>query len=138
MNAYVNISRELKLSFGKHPVFKILLPLDVVFLLGGFAIMVLSSILGISLGSFIESLAYWAFILGLLLAYANFNQTYLYTGLLGYGVIKLLYVIINLIFVKYRFLSWSSLFAAIIFGGLGYLALKHSMEPDTTKMNINR
>lgn len=133
MNAYVNISSELKSFFGKHPIFKILLPLDVVLLFGGLIVILLSSIFAINLGSFIVSLAYWAFILGLLLAYANFNQTYLYIGLLGYGAIKLLQVIINLIFDKYRFLNWSSLFAAIIFGGLGYLALKHDVGTGTKK-----
>ncbi|HBQ63416.1 MAG TPA: hypothetical protein DD727_00515, partial [Clostridiales bacterium] len=106
---------------------RILLPLDVILLLGGLAVVVIQSILKINLGGFVSALGYWAFILGLLLSYANFHQLFLYIGLLGYGAIHLLIFLISLIFASYRYFSWGALFATAVYGGLGYLAYKKSI-----------
>ena len=126
MNSFRNISNELKVWLGANPLFNILLPLDIILLFAGLAVMVLQSIFKVNMGGLISSLAYWAFILGLLLTYVNFHLLYLYIGLFGYSAFQMLYFIISLIFIKFRFFSWSSLFAAAIYGGLGYLVFKYS------------
>jgi len=71
VNAYTNISKELLSLFSKNKYFRVLLPLDIVFLFAGLVIILFDSILGINMGSFLYDLAYWSFILGLLLVYAN-------------------------------------------------------------------
>ena len=72
-------------------------------------------------GNLFSSVAYWGFLLGLLLAYANFHQQFLYAGFLLYGFFQLI------LFIKYiRFFNISYLINAFIFGGLGYLIFKHN------------
>lgn len=125
MNAYTNISNELQSLFGKNRFFRVLLPLDLVFLFAGLIIILFDNIFGINMGGFIYALAYWAFILGLLLVYANKKERLLYIGLLGYGAINLLNFLINLF--RIGFFSWSLIFNTAIFGGLGYLVLRRSL-----------
>lgn len=123
MNTYTNVSNELKAYFSNNSIFKILLPIDMIFLFGGLAIMVLSGIFGINFGGLIGSIAYWAFILGLLLTFANSRELFLYSGLLGYGALNLIELLLYLIRAGHYF-SWGNLFAAAIFGGLGYLVFQ--------------
>lgn len=123
MNTYTNISNELKAFFSNNSIFKILLPIDMVFLFGGLAIMVLSGIFGINFGSLIGSIAYWAFILGLLLTFANGRDMFLYSGLLGYGALNIIQFLLYLVKAGHYF-SWGSLFGAAIFGGLGVLVFQ--------------
>ena len=124
MNTYSNISGELKAFFANNSIFKILLPIDMVFLFGGLAIMILTNIFGINFGAFIYSVAYWAFILGLVLTYANMNEQFLYIGLLGYAALNAVNLIITLI--KYGYFSWSYIVPIFIFGFLGYLVFKRT------------
>jgi hypothetical protein len=125
LNAYTNISKELLSLFSKNKYFRVLLPLDIVFLFAGLVIILFDSILGINMGGFLYNLAYWIFILGLLLVYANRKEKLLYIGLLGYGAINLLNFMINLI--GTGVFSWGLIFNAAIFGGLGYLVLRRSL-----------
>jgi hypothetical protein len=126
MNTYYNISGELKAYFSNNSIFKILLPIDMVFLFAGLAIILLSGVFGIYLGDFISGLAFWSFILGLLLTYANLHQQFLYIGLFGYGVINLFWLLRDIF--KYHNFGWSSLFYAIVFAGLGFLVFKRSIS----------
>ncbi len=125
VSAYKNISGELKNLFSSNRFFRVLLPLDLVFLFAGLIIILFDSIFGINMGGFINTLAYWAFILGLLLVYANMKEKLLYIGLLGYGAINLLNFLINLFSIG--FFSWDLIFNTAIFGGLGYLVLRRSI-----------
>lgn len=126
MNTYNNISSELKAYFSNNPIFKILLPIDMVFLFAGLAILLLGGVFGINFGSFIYGLAFWAFILGLILTYANMHQQFLYIGLFGYAAINLIELIFGLF--KYGNFYWGDLFYVLVFGGLGYLAFKHAVS----------
>ena len=126
MNTYSNISGELRAFFSSNRVFKILLPIDMILLFAGLAILFVDYFNIINFGGLIYSLAYWAFLLGLLLAYANLKEQFLYIGLLGYGAINALHLIITL-FKAYHIFSWSSLINALIYGGLGYLVLKRTI-----------
>jgi hypothetical protein len=123
MNTYVNISRELKSYFSNNFIFKLLLPIDMVLMFAGLVVMVIVEILGIRLGSFINALAFWAFIIGALLTYANMHRLYLYCGLFAYAAINL----INLIAFIFRFkiFSWETLFATAVSALLGYITFKH-------------
>ncbi len=123
MNTYANISRELKAWFSTNSIFKILLPIDMVLLFAGLIILFLDYILGINFGSLLISLIFWIFIAGLLLAYANRHDMYLYIGLFGYAAIQLILLIISLF---KGYFNWYSLFYAAVFAWLGYVALKNA------------
>ncbi len=127
MNTYSNISSELRAFFSTNKIFKILLPIDMVLLFAGLAIILLSYIFGINFGGLIIALSYWVFILGLLLTYANLKEQFLYIGLLGYAAIQVISIIIGL-FGYGHYFSFSSLLAALVFGGLGYLVLKKTLS----------
>jgi hypothetical protein len=127
LNTYKNISDELRAFFSNHSFFKVLLPIDMLLIFVCLGFMVLGNF--VSLGIF-STFFYWGFILGLLLAYANFHEQFLYMGLLGYGALNLIEFIVQVfraIFIKYASLySLGNLVAAFIFGGLGYLVLKNA------------
>ena len=126
-NPYTNISSELKTCFGSNSIFKILLPIDMVFLFGGLAIMVLNGISRNIFGDLIYSISCCAFILGLLLAYANMHKQFLYVGLLGYGAMNAIEFIITLLKptnLRQQGHIWSYLICTLIFGYLGYLVFK--------------
>jgi len=135
VNTYSNISGELRAFFSTNKFFRILLPIDMVLLFAGLVILILGSIFSINFGAIISSLAYWAFILGLLLTYANMKEQFLYIGLLGYGAMCVLSLIITL-FRYGHYFSWGSLFSALIFGGLGYLVLKRTLT-GSSNTNVN-
>ncbi len=134
MNAYQNISNELRSFFSNNKIFKLLLSLDIIIMFVGLALVFLSGTLGISIGSFLSGIAYWAFILGLLLTYASMKEQFLYIGLLGYGAVKLVDVLVAIIG-RYHYLDWGSLYRLVIFGGLGYLVLRKTMvSPSSTNV----
>ena len=134
MNAYQNISNELRGFFSTNKIFKLLLPLDIIIMFVGLALVFLSGTLGIYIGSILSGLIYWAFILGLLLTYANMKEQFLYIGLLGYGAVKLVDVLVAIIG-RYHYLDWGSLYRLVIFGGLGYLVLRKTMvTPSSTNV----
>ncbi|MGE5327981.1 MAG: hypothetical protein ACM3KR_00535 [Deltaproteobacteria bacterium] len=124
MNTYENISAELKAYFSNHSIFKILLPLDMVLVFGGVGLQIISEF--INLGSLVNGLAYWGFILGLLLAYANRHEKVLYIGFFAYAGLEAWDIITNL---KYLSSYFSTLITGLIFGYLGYLVFKrHSLN----------
>jgi hypothetical protein len=127
MNTYSNISSELRAFFSTNKIFKILLPIDMVLLFAGLAILFLFYVFRINFGDLISSLAYWVFLLGLLLTYANLKEQFLYIGLLGYAAILVINIIIG-IFSYGHYFSFASLLAALVFGGLGYLVLKKTLS----------
>ncbi|MCX7747980.1 MAG: hypothetical protein N2645_14015 [Clostridia bacterium] len=126
MNTYRNISNELGYFFNNHPIMRTLLPLDTAFLFGGLGILLLNQFAFV--GSLLTSLAYYSFLLGLLLTYAKFNQKFLYYGFFGYAGIQAYHIILNIF--KYNFLSYDSLITGLVFGGIGYLVFKKSTQPN--------
>lgn len=135
LNTYTNISNELRSYFSSHSIFKILIPLDVVLILGGLAILILSNIFLIGFGGLITTLAYWLFILGLLLAYANLHQQFLYIGLLAYGASELLLFILKIF--RSRPFGWENLIPCLIFGGLGYLVFKRCNTSGSSQTGVS-
>jgi hypothetical protein len=126
MNAYVNISNELRNFFSTNKIFRYLLPLDIVIMFTGLALTFLNTALRISIGGFFSALAYWAFIIGLILTYANLKERPLYIGLLGYGGIYLI-VFLRTLFSRVPAINFSSLFRIIVYAGLGYLLLRKTL-----------
>ncbi len=137
MATYTNISKELKEYFSDHRIFQVLLPLDMVFIFGGVGLMAVNAV--ISIGGLLSAIAYYGFLLGLLLAYANFNQRYLYLGFFTFGGIKAFSVLKSALF--YRYLDFYGLISLIIFGGLGYLVFKNTstlIKMGTTQEDENK
>ncbi|MCX8132067.1 MAG: hypothetical protein N3I35_18460 [Clostridia bacterium] len=126
MGAFKNISNELKTFFSNHSFFKILLPLDIILLIGGLGVMILNEF--ISVGSLLYSIAYYIFLLGLLLTYAGFNQKMLYIGFFTYGIIQVINVFQGLL-ASYGYMNYHALLTALIFGWIGYLIFKRSTAP---------
>jgi hypothetical protein len=124
LNTYNNISRELKAWFSSNPIFRVLLPIDMILLSVSLVILLLDNVFAIDFGNFIFTVVFWIFISGLLLAYANQHNMYLYVSLFSYAAIQVLFLIIN-IFRTHGF-SWFALFAAAISAWFGYVALKYS------------
>ncbi|TYQ15677.1 UNVERIFIED_CONTAM: hypothetical protein Cloal_2158 [Acetivibrio alkalicellulosi] len=116
MNTYINISKELKSYFSKHPFFKILLPLDMFIVYGCAGAMALNMF--ISIGSLLSTLVYYGFFVGLLLAYSNLKNKVIYTGLFIYAGSAAFQLLRNALF--HRFLDYGSLFVLLIFGFIGY------------------
>ncbi len=124
MNTYKNISNELKAFFSTNSIFKILLPIDMIFLFGGLILLVLNYLGFIFTGAFFSTIGWYGFLLGLLLAYANFHQFYLYAGFFGYGALQLLIFLWSGI--RSGYWSFSTIFTCLVFAGLGYLVFKRS------------
>ena len=134
MNTFENISKELKQYFSQHSIFGKLLSLDFLLIFAGVIFMVINGIfprIGLGSGFFgniLSSLAYWAFILGLLLAYANMNEKYMYSGMFLYAGLYVFYFLRNI-----KFFRLSYLITAAIFGGLGYLVYKRNQGISSEK-----
>jgi len=122
MNTYENISSELRQYFSNHSFFKLLLPLHIFIVYGCVGIIIFNNF--ISLGGLLPSLAYYGFLLGLLLAYAYNNKKCMYIGLFIYAGFHAFLVLKYALFVSYRFLSFGSLIAFLVFGGLGFAVFK--------------
>lgn len=125
MNAYVNISKELRGLFSTNKTFRYLLPLDVVIMFAGLILIFMNVTLNINIGGFLGALAYWAFIVGLLLTYASLKERPLYIGLLGYGAIYLI-SFLTLLF-RSGYFSCASLFRFAVYAGLGFLLLRKTL-----------
>lgn len=127
MDTYNSMSSELRTCLGSNRILKALLPLDMVLLFGGLIIYFLIHVLATDLGGFISSLAYWAFILGLVLAYANLHNKFLFIGSWCYGAICVILFFKSLFGTDHNF-SWDYIFRVLIFGGLGYLVFRREVR----------
>ncbi|MDD4146641.1 MAG: hypothetical protein PHS83_06090 [Clostridia bacterium] len=135
MNTYQRISMELKNYFAEQRVFRILLPWDMIFIFGCAGIMVLNKF--ISVGGLLSTIAYYGFFLGLILAFANLNNRFVYSGFFIYAVLNAYDVIYHGVLLRmFRFLDYHSLITLIIFGYLGYLVYKQEIKI-SAKINQN-
>ena len=123
-NAYNNIAGELKTCFSNNSFLRILLPLDVVLIAGALVVFFLSSLLGINIGNLLPAIAYYAFLLGILLAYANLHHIFVYSGLFAYAGVFLLTFLRFLIW--HGHFNWYDLMKILVFGWLGYIAFKQN------------
>lgn len=126
MNTYKNVSNELRAFFAGNRTFKVLLPLDIVFIFFGLLIVFLYLVTPGAFLGYVCTIAYYVFLLGLLLAYANGNHTYLYGGFFGYAAISLIAFFIHA-FSQFSYFDFSSLVKLLVYGGLGYLVFKRSL-----------
>ncbi len=121
-----NVSGELKKYLEGKPFFSALLSFDMIILYVSVALMLLGDI--ISLGSFINALIFYVFMLGIVLCLANANFQALMIGL---GV-RAIIAIVNLFqgfFWEYGgYLSWSALFALLIYGYFAYASYNKTLK----------
>lgn len=121
-----NVSAELKRYLEGKPFFSALLALDMIILYVAVGLMFIEVF--VSLGSFVSSLVFYAFILGIVLCLANTSFQALAIGL---GVRSLIAVIrlFQGFFYQYGgYLNWSALFALLIYGFFAYEAYKKTLR----------
>lgn len=133
MNTYENISKELRSYFSTNTFFRLALPFDMFVVYGCAGIMIINKF--ISLGTVLGSVAYYGFIIGLLLSFANDNKKIMYYGLFAYAASHA-YTLL-LIIVKYRIVNFSSLIDILVFGGIGYLLFKKDTVSSIISNNKN-
>lgn len=120
-----NLNRELKKYLEGKPVVSALLSFDMIVLYVAAGLMLLNLIT--PLGGFVSGLLLYVLLLGVVLCLANNNFTALMIGLGVKAGIEIVYLLIS-IFGKYRAFSWSSLYAAVIFGFFAFLAYKKTFS----------
>ncbi|MBU3112336.1 hypothetical protein [Clostridium lacusfryxellense] len=120
MNTYENISKELRSYFSTNTFFRLALPFDMFVVYGCAGVMIINRF--ISLGSLLGSIAFYGFIIGLLLSFANDNKKIMYRGLFAYAGLHVYTVLLYVI--KFRIVDFSSLMDLLVFGGIGYLVFK--------------
>jgi hypothetical protein len=130
MNTYENISKELKSYFLNNSFFRLILHFDMFIVYGSVGLMIVNHF--VNLGSLLVSIAYYAFMLGLLLSFANDNKKILYRGLFSYSGFQLFLLLKYIILPKYRFVNFSALMAFLVFSGIGYLVFKKDSHINNT------
>ncbi|MGI6050707.1 MAG: hypothetical protein ACOYEI_07770 [Acetivibrionales bacterium] len=120
-----NLNGELKKYLEGKPVVSALLSFDMIVLYVAAGLMLLNLIT--PLGGFVSGLLLYVLLLGVVLCLANNNFTALMIGLGVKAGIEIVYLLIS-IFGKYRAFSWSSLYAAVIFGFFAFLAYKKTFS----------
>jgi len=123
MSTFRRIGDELKEGFSKIPVVSTLMHLDVILIFGSLAFLVVNYILNLGIiGNFVGAFAWYIFIIGLIMSWANANTQFLYAGLYGYAVYQLM-MFVHYIFMKYGGFSFGMLVTILIYGGLGFLVM---------------
>jgi hypothetical protein len=125
MDTVKNVSSELKNYFNSNAFFRSILRLDSVFAFGGIGIMVIQYF--ISLGGVGSAIAYYGFLLGVLLAFANQNHISVYIPLFAYAVINAIDFIKDLV----QPLPYTNLYSIItcaLFGFIAFSAYKYSLK----------
>lgn len=120
MSVYTDAGTGVKGLIDSNKISKSLLPLDLIFMFTGLALLFIDSFS--SIGSLLYAIAYWGFIGGLILTFANLKSQMLFLGLFGYAIVNIIYFFVSL-FKGWGF-AWFDLIQIVIFGGLGYLVMK--------------
>jgi hypothetical protein len=120
MSAYNEAGTGVKGMLESNRITKMLLSLDVIIMFAGLALLLISSISGI--GALLYAIAFWGFLIGVVLTFANQKSQMLFIGLLGYALANAISFILDL-FRGWGF-GWYDLIAIAIFGTLGYLVMK--------------
>ena len=129
LNLYKDTSRALRTFFSSIGIFKVLLPLDIVFLILGFCIPLVGSFIGILPGIFgggtiLGSLSIYFLVLGILLAMANGHVQFIFIGMFAMAGTELLFFLKYLLR-KGSFFSWGYLLSAVIIGGIAFLIMQY-------------
>jgi hypothetical protein len=120
MSAYNDAGTGVKGLIESNKVTKMLLGLDIIIMFAALVLLLIGSFSGI--GSLLGAIAFWGFLIGLVLTFANGKTQMLFLGLFGYAIVNIISFLISL-FRGWGF-SWNDLIAIVIFGGLGYLVMK--------------
>lgn len=121
MSTYTDAGTGVKGLLESNKISKSLLSLDLVITFASLALLLINSIS--SIGSLLYAVAFWAFLLGLVLLFATLKTQMLYLCMFGYAIANVI-LFFRTLFGKYGFFNWSALIALAIFALLGYLAMK--------------
>lgn len=121
MSEYTDAGTGVKGLIESNKLSKSLLSLDMVITFAALALLLINSIS--SIGGLLYAIAFWGFLLGLVLMFANLKTQMLYLCMLGYAIVSIIHFF-RLLFSKYSSFGWFQLAAIVIFGGLGYLIMK--------------
>jgi hypothetical protein len=121
MSAYSDAGTSVKGMIESNKITKMLLSLDIIIMFASLALLLINSISGI--GELLYAIAFWGFMIGVVLTFANLKNQMLYIGLFGYALANIIWFI-RLLFTKYTGFGWYELIAIVIFGGLGYFVMR--------------
>lgn len=121
MSAYSDAGTSVKGMIESNKITKMLLSLDIIIMFASLALLLINSISGI--GELLYAVAFWGFMIGIVLTFANLKNQMLYIGLFGYALANIIWFI-RLLFTKYTGFGWYELIAIVIFGGLGYFVMR--------------
>jgi hypothetical protein len=123
MSIFRRLGDTLKEGFEKVPFLGTLMHLDVILVFGSLAFLLINLFLNLGIiGTVVGPLAWYLFVVGLLMCWANRQTQFLYAGLFGYGAYQLISLLKSL-FQKYSYFSFSALVAVVVYAGLGYLVM---------------
>lgn len=123
MSIFRRIGDNLKEGFEKVPFLGSLMHLDVILVFGSLAFLLLNLFLPLGIiGTVVGPLAWYLFMMGLLMCWANRQTQFLYAGLFGYAGYQLISFFKSLL-QKYSYFSFGTLVAVLVYAGLGYLVL---------------
>lgn len=121
MSTYTDAGTSVKGLFESNKFTKSLLSLDLVITFVALALLLVNSIS--SIGGLLYAVAFWGFLIGLVLTFANLKTQMLYLCMFGYAIVNIIQFF-RLLFTKYTGFGWFQLAAIAIFGFLGYILMK--------------
>ncbi len=128
MNAFRRISGELKSSISNIRLLSRLSGFESVLVFPALVVLFLNAVsgFGAGFGGLVETIAFWALMLGILLAYANLSRANLYLGLFGFSFFNAVCFFKSLV-VDGAFL-FSPLAAVVFFGWMGCYAVRQTSD----------
>ncbi len=129
MDSYQIMSKELHTILSKHALFNKGLSLDLYLIFGGVGLLYVTNF--VYLGGLVYVVAYYGFLFGLLFAFSNQHNKFLYTGLFLYAGTQVIDVLQNGLFEKYRYLDFYSIATVLIFGYIGYVIYKYDKKNES-------
>ncbi len=121
MSVYTDAGTGVKGMLESNKISKMVLSLDLVIMFAALALLLINSFS--SIGTLLYAIAFWGFLAGLVLTFANLKTQMLYIGLYGYAVVSIINFL-RALFTRWVGFSWFALIAIVIFGGLGYLVMR--------------
>lgn len=118
------VGQTLYQYFSENRFFKVLLPLDLVFLLGAAFLNVFSFF--IDMGGFVHQILIFGFILGVLLTFSKSNYLMLTAGFSLWALKYLLFIFYILL--CYRSFPWNEMLPFVIYGALAFQSYKKSIK----------
>lgn len=121
MSVYTEAGTGVKGVLESNKLSKVALGLDMIIMFASLALLLINALSNI--GSLLYAVAFWGFLAGLVLTFANLKTQMLYIGLYGYALVNIINFF-RALFTRWAGFNWFALIAIVIFGGLGYIVMK--------------